>query len=243
MRDQLEALEELSHIDARLVELGRELDRIPGRMKDLDAEFETLRNLLERERELLKGAEEWDQQTERELRIQEELLGKSRGKQASARNERELNAAQREVEEIRKAMSEKEAERVQVLDAISERRKSIAQHEADIAELETQVGMAEAEAKQQGLGVEAERAKWIEQRQQIEKKLRPRVLKLYEHVRSSRPNAVVEVLHETCQGCNMQIPPQTYIEVQRMEKIYQCPYCSRIFYFAYAKKEASQACE
>lgn len=237
MRDQLEALEKISHIDARLNELDRELEQIPAHVKELDGEVQVLRNLLEREREALREAEEWDQQAERELKIQEELLGKSRSKQAGARNERELNAALREIDDIRKAMSEKEGERLQVLEAISERRESITKHEQEIGELDSQLSVAEAAARKKAGGIDSRRAKWITAREEHVKNLRPRVNKLYEHIRSGRANAVVEILDETCQGCNMQVPAQFYIEVQRMNRIHQCPYCSRIFYFRGHQKE------
>lgn len=231
MRDQLEALEELSAIDMQLSELDRQIDEIPAHVRELDGELEVLRNLLERERQQLAEAEEWDQQAAREIKIQEELLTKSRNKQAGARNERELSAAQREIEAIKKAMSEKEEERLQLMEAITERRENIVKHEAEIAELQKVLDSAEAEAKAKAGEVESKKSKWIEQREGAAKKLKPRVLKLYEYIRSGRPNAVVQLIDETCQGCNMQVPPQMYIDVQRMNKLYQCPYCSRIIYF------------
>jgi len=52
------------------------------------------------------------------VKIQEDLLAKSRAKQSAARNERELSAAVREIDSIRKSMSEKEEERLQVMEAI-----------------------------------------------------------------------------------------------------------------------------
>lgn len=231
MRDQLDALEALSSIDMQLAELDHEIEQIPAHVKELDSEVQILRNLLEKEREQLSEAEEWDTQADKELKIQEELLTKSRGKQSSARNERELNAAQREIEAIRKAMSDKEEERLQLLEAVSERRQNIAKHESEIAELQKVLDAASAEAKAQAVEVEKKKNVWIEQRTEASEKLKPKIKKLYEHIRTSRPNAVVEFLNETCLGCNMSLPPQIYIDVQRMNRIYQCPYCNRIIYF------------
>lgn len=231
MRDQLEALEALSSIDMQLAELDHQIEQIPAHVKELDGEVQILRNLLEKERAQLSEAEEWDTQADRELKIQEELLTKSRGKQSSARNERELNAAQREIEAIRKAMSDKEEERLQLLEAVSERRQNIAKHESEIAELQKVLDGAEAEARAKATEVESKKSVWIEQRTEAETKLKPKIKKLYEHIRTSRPNAVVELLNETCLGCNMSLPPQIYIDVQRMNRIYQCPYCNRIMYF------------
>ncbi len=231
MRDQLEALQELSTIDMRLSELDNQIMQIPAHVKELDSEVEILRNLLEQERQQLAEAEEWDQQADRELKRQDELLTKSRNKQANARNERELNAAQREIETIKKAMNEKEEERLQLMEAVSERRQNIAKHESEIAELQKVLDAAEAKAKKKASTVESQKKQWIDQRDDAMAKLKPRVLKVYEHVRKGRVNAVVELVDETCKGCNMSLPPQLYIDVQHMNRIYQCPYCSRIIYF------------
>ncbi len=233
MRDQLEALKQLSVIDMELAELDQEIEKIPAHALELDGELEVLRNLLERERQQMTEAEEWDQQAEREISIQEELLVKSRNKQAGARNERELNAAQREIETIKKATGEKETERLQLLEAVTERRQSIATHEAEIAELQKVLDGKMAAAKKKQAEVESRKHKWIGQREAARKKLKPRMFKIYESIRvgRNRPDAVVEILNETCLGCNMQVPPQIYIEVQRMDRLHQCPYCKRIFYF------------
>jgi predicted nucleic acid-binding Zn-ribbon protein len=42
--------------------------------------------------------------------------------------------------------------------------------------------------------------------------------------------AVTEVKEEICLGCNMNIPPQLFVEIKRGEEIFQCPQCRRILY-------------
>jgi hypothetical protein len=231
VRDQLDALQELSSVDLQLTELDSQLAQIPAHVAELDAEVQVLRNLLEKERQQLVEAEEWDQQAEREIRLQEELLAKSRGKQSGARNERELTAAQREIEAIKKATSDRDEERLQMMEAMNERRRNIAKHEAEIGELQKVLDAAAAEAREKAVEVEGKKRQWDDRRASAAAKLKPRVLKLYDNIRKSRANAVVELSDETCLGCNMSLPPQMYIDVQRMNRIFQCPYCSRIIYF------------
>lgn len=43
--------------------------------------------------------------------------------------------------------------------------------------------------------------------------------------------AVNEVKEEICQGCNMNIPPQLFVEIKRNEEIYNCPHCRRFLYY------------
>jgi uncharacterized protein len=43
--------------------------------------------------------------------------------------------------------------------------------------------------------------------------------------------AVIEVKDEICQGCNMNIPPQLFVEIKKNEEIYNCPHCRRILFY------------
>ncbi len=43
--------------------------------------------------------------------------------------------------------------------------------------------------------------------------------------------AVAEGRDEICQGCNMNIPPQMFVEIKKNEEIIQCPQCRRILYW------------
>jgi hypothetical protein len=49
--------------------------------------------------------------------------------------------------------------------------------------------------------------------------------------------AVVSVRNGTCQGCNMNIPPQLYNVLQRGQTIETCPSCHRIIYWEEIMKD------
>lgn len=50
-------------------------------------------------------------------------------------------------------------------------------------------------------------------------------------IESGKGVAVAEAKKEVCQGCNMNIPPQLFVEIKSNEEILQCPQCHRILYF------------
>ena len=43
--------------------------------------------------------------------------------------------------------------------------------------------------------------------------------------------AVAEAKDEICLGCNMNIPPQLFVELKKNEEILLCPQCQKILYF------------
>ena len=88
--------------------------------------------------------------------------------------------------------------------------------------------MAEIEGKIAELRVE---------RDKVAASVRPDVLKRYGNIRMRRGLAVVSVRNGTCQGCNMNIPPQLYNVLQRGQTVETCPSCHRIIYWEEIMKD------
>ena len=59
------------------------------------------------------------------------------------------------------------------------------------------------------------------------------LLSTYNRVKSLQSNGIgiVAVTDAVCQGCNMNIPPQMYNELQRGDGLKKCPICDRIIYW------------
>ncbi len=54
----------------------------------------------------------------------------------------------------------------------------------------------------------------------------------YERIAKRRRPAVILVKEERCGGCRVGIPPQSFIEIIRMEAIVTCGNCARILVHA-----------
>ena len=54
----------------------------------------------------------------------------------------------------------------------------------------------------------------------------------YEMIFSRRGGlAVVEIRGGTCLGCHMNVPPQLFNQIQRMEQVILCPNCQRMLFW------------
>jgi uncharacterized protein len=72
----------------------------------------------------------------------------------------------------------------------------------------------------------------MERREALSKQIEARLSKLYHTLKEKRRGVgVVNVKHETCQGCFLNIPPQMFNEVQKNNALIQCPNCNRILYW------------
>jgi predicted nucleic acid-binding Zn-ribbon protein len=73
--------------------------------------------------------------------------------------------------------------------------------------------------------------------------IKPDVLKRYGAIRMRRGLAITTVRNGTCQGCNMNVPPQLYNVLQRGDTIETCPYCHRIVYWENLMKDDTATAE
>ena len=53
----------------------------------------------------------------------------------------------------------------------------------------------------------------------------------YQLIKQGDGIAIVDVKNAVCQGCNMNIPPQMYNELQRDISLKYCPSCERIIFW------------
>jgi predicted nucleic acid-binding Zn-ribbon protein len=66
------------------------------------------------------------------------------------------------------------------------------------------------------------------------------LLKRYETVRKKRMPVLVAVVGGTCQGCNMNVPPQLYNNLRSTLGTDVCPSCHRIIYASEALEAPAQ---
>jgi hypothetical protein len=58
------------------------------------------------------------------------------------------------------------------------------------------------------------------------------MFKRYEFIRQRRNGTAIAPVREgVCLGCNMNVLPQQFIDLQKGEEILQCPHCQRILYW------------
>jgi predicted nucleic acid-binding Zn-ribbon protein len=80
--------------------------------------------------------------------------------------------------------------------------------------------------------VEKELLTITEKRAGIAETVDREIYQLYMSLMKTRNGlAVTEARGEICQGCNMNIPPQLFVEIKKNEEIISCPQCRRILYF------------
>jgi predicted nucleic acid-binding Zn-ribbon protein len=241
LRDQLRRLEELQQHDARIQELENALKAIPAKLATTQADLARVEAMLTSERNALGETERYYAEQKGLLGDDEQQVAGAKHKLSLAKNSKEYMAAQREIEQKRESVAGREGEITKLVEAVDAKKKLLADRAADVQALKDSIQKDSDVARARMAELEGKIAALRSERDALAKGVKPEVLKRYGTIRMRRGLAVVSVRNGTCQGCNMNIPPQLYNTLQRGQTIETCPSCHRIIYWEDLMKDEAPA--
>ena len=151
---------------------------------------------------------------------------------------KELQALQREIEQIKQSNSELEEFLIQVMEELDGIKANMKTKHDEMAELQGQWQKKQEELRKQISGIDQAVTEAATRRQTIAAQIARDLISRYELIFSRRGGtAVVEVSGGICQGCYMNIPPQLWYEIIRNVKVHLCPSCGRIVFCRAAAAE------
>ncbi len=228
MREQLVALASLAEIDAKARSYDVELEELPSRIDAMRSDVSLLETLLSKERAQLSEASDLKESRTAELKQRSDDLTRAKAKAAKARNLREMDAAEREVESARRGVRECEDEILSLEETAEKKSASLAEREKQFEEARALFAEEEQKVKERLAEVSAEREKVIAGRDDLAAKVPENMMRRYERVRKMRGVGLQLIRGSTCTGCRMALPPQVVIEAQRGNTLTQCPQCQVI---------------
>jgi predicted nucleic acid-binding Zn-ribbon protein len=237
LRDQLKRLEELQSHDAKIQELENSLKAIPLKLAATQNDLARVEGLLAGERQALTETERYYAEQKSLMTDDEVQVAGAKHKLAQAKNSKEYMAAQREIEQRREGLAAREVEIGKLVEAVDAKKKLLSDRSNDVATLKTSIEKDGDAAKARMDEIQAKIAELRVERDKLATEVKPEVLKRYSSIRMRRGLAVVSVRNGTCQGCNMNIPPQLYNVLQRGISVETCPSCHRIIYWEEIMKD------
>jgi predicted nucleic acid-binding Zn-ribbon protein len=238
LRDQLKRLEELQRYDAQIQELTNALKAIPAKLEASQTDFARVESLLANERAQLAESQRYYTEQKSQLQTEESSATGAKSKLSAARNSKEYVAAQREIEQTRESVQNREQEMAKLIEAVEVKEKLLSERAVELEALRKSIDKDREAGRKKMAEFDAKIAEIKVERDKVATGIRPDVLKRYGAIRMRRGLAVTTVRNGTCQGCNMNVPPQLYNVLQRGNTIETCPYCHRIVYWENLMKEA-----
>jgi hypothetical protein len=230
--NQIRALEELAAYDAELKTLDEQLASERATLAGLKGSLKRLEDKLALDRATIAAVDKQRNELITDVRQMMTQVDHSRDKMNRARTERETNAVQRELEELRKLIRDREDEIGKLTTDSDAQRAALEATEAEAKKIQDELSAREGDISSSLVKVEAQRAAKGSLREEVVKKLPPVLYRRYDAVRSRRGSGIAQTTDGTCKACNMSLPPQLFHRLRREPLIEQCPSCNRIIYFA-----------
>lgn len=231
LQAQVEILGTLQTID-------REIKEYTGRKQSLLGELEAKEKEIRAKKNEIDALSSGFAEKEK-LRSDKDRLFQDEGKKAidkrmrmnRIKNAKELQALQREIDQMRQGNGELEEELIRIMQDLDNLKGQLQTKETEMAVLQDEWKVKQKELDEQVKSIDAAVSEALTRRQSIAAQVNGDLISRYELIFSRRGGvAVVEVSSGICQGCFMNIPPQLWNEIIRNEKLHLCPSCQRIVY-------------
>ncbi|CAO0823638.1 C4-type zinc ribbon domain-containing protein [Desulfarculales bacterium] len=236
MLDQIRLLVKLQVIDKVFSQVVQEQEALPAKLTALNLERDRLTQALAVSQSELEGVVTRRKNLEFDIETIRSRVNKAETRLMATKTQREFRTATAEIEEGREALKDND----DVLLELMERQESL---EAQVKTLSEQLAKVSAE-------VAGQRKELITRAQELStmisditrdrtvlaSQVEQSLISEYDFIRKARQGvALSAVRNGTCGVCHIDITPQQFNELQRVDKIMSCPSCKRLIYWGDAE--------
>jgi predicted nucleic acid-binding Zn-ribbon protein len=232
MWNGLDKLLELQRLDSAIASMESEVRAIPPAIQALEARLTEARGGLETAKARADQIQKDRRAREREL---EEFVQGTKKKQArlfEIKTNEEYAAVLKEIEALKQKSSKLEEEVLELLEQGDEAAKSVAEAEKLFKAAEAAHQEERSEKEAQLAKLERELASLRAARKAQASRLDKDLFQQYTRLAKSRGDVVVAVQNGSCTGCGIALTPQAHNEVRRNDRMFVCPSCNRILFYA-----------
>jgi len=237
LKAQLTSLVQLQTLDTEIYSLKNEKDSKPREIKALEDAFGQKKlNLADAEKKLL-DLQKLRKERELELGSKEEATKKLQGQLYQLKTNKEYQAMLQQIDDAKADASVIEDKILEALEAIDKAKTDIEKEKVHLQEEEKKFNAQKKTVEDRTKEIDARLAELESKRKQLLPAIEKKILAQYERILTNRDAlAIVRVINNTCQGCNMFVPPQVINLIRMYERIITCEVCNRMLYI---EEEAS----
>jgi len=235
MKEQIGIVVQLQEIEIKINKLKSVLDVIPGKISSLDKEMSDAEQEIETKKSLVDELRKKYRLNESDYQANLSMLRKSQEKLAAVKTNKEYQSILKEIDDIKTKNSLVEDEMLKNLDVIEATEREMVTLKNEFIEIKDRIDRDKETIKEKIGQSETDLAELDEMRGAISKNIDKELMSKYNIVKGlTKGTAIAPVLDSICRGCNMNIPPQMYNDLQRFDSIKFCPHCQRIIYWGKA---------
>ena len=232
-KKDIETLLKLQQIDTENVKLVAYLRDVPVQIKNLDTRLDEFTRNIENDENLITELNKKYRTYESDIQSNVGKIEKSQEKLRSVKTNKEYQSSLKEIDDIKAINSKLEDDMLEFLEQIEAAEQSLNENKQQYSRIVDELEDEKKSLVQAAEHGEKELARMQSERDAVVATLGAGLMAIYEYQAMKQGDgiAIVDVKNEVCQGCNMNIPPQMYNELQRDISLKYCPSCERIIYW------------
>jgi len=233
LKDQIDTLVQLQKIELEINSIKFMLANVYKRIDLLDAELKTCEQDLETESERTDVLKKKYREQEREVQYNLSLIRKSEIKLNAVKTNKEYQSVLKEIEDLKHKNSNIEDEMISYLDTVEAAELSLASKREHLSRVHQEINSQKEGIQQEAKQNQKRLAELEDMQKAIPQNIKSGLIEKYKHIQGKHSGgvAIVSVENAVCNGCNVNIPPQMYNELQRFDRLMFCPNCQRIIYW------------
>ena len=238
MNEQLNRLIELQKIDTEIHILRDMINAFPKKITEAESPLKETQLAFSMISQKLEALERKKRDKERSLEDTGEKIRKLKSRTADIKTNKEYQALLHEIESVEKEQWSTENEILTIMEEFEATSKQTKSEEAKYKVYKEKIDVLKRKLELERDAAEKELHVLKQDRAKIAETVDKESYYLYKTlIEACSGLAVTEAKEEICQGCNMNIPPQLFVELKKNEFISTCPQCRRIIYYTAPPEE------
>jgi len=233
IRQQIAMLVKLQEVELKMLRTQLDLSQVAGRTAELDAQLNQFISAVESGKARIQELTKHIRTLESDLQVNQGRIAKSQEKLRSVKTNKEYQSGLKEIDDLSAIGSQIEDQILAGMEQVDAASAAVREHQN---RLDAQAGLIRAEKDSVLQAAEQARRRLEElsaDADAMEGRIPAEALALYRRVKAKKANgiAICAVSASVCGGCHVNIPPQMYNELQRVDRLKNCPNCERIIYW------------
>lgn len=231
LAEKVDGLLKLQENEKETASIRSSLTDVPRRLSLLNMRLEEFKTRMAETETRMTELQKAYREHEAETQSIQAKIEKSNEKLKTVKTNKEYQAGLQEIEDLNRLQSDVEDKMLECLEAIDEAEAVAASERESVDAFSRQMQEEKIQVERESARMEQKLEQLLSLREQIVAAIDSDLLRKYEQTKEyTGATAVAAVKSSICQGCNMNIPPQMYNELQRFDRLLVCPHCERIIY-------------
>ncbi len=230
VREELEKLGRLQEIDFKIDQVKKLVATAPKIYESLESEVKKHEKALMQLETELASATKQKKDLEIEVAMDKDRIKNIEGRLGQVTNNKEFFAASKEAEKAKKSITDREKMIVDLVETISKKEAALVEAKSSLEQSRGQLDAKKQEVGSQVGQADQEIASYSGDRNALLSAIKQPLLSRYNRIRTVHAVAITVADSGRCTSCNVALPPQMFIQVQKALELITCPSCQRILY-------------